>query len=329
MCVFQKVLRGFLILFLSYAIIPVSYAQLHHPFVEVEIESPYREVLLEDPDFMREGGARLLASQSGERMLIGISKVFYEPGRTMQEMKRIGEIQSRAAILELGGDVEISTMRKGGGEQASVAGQGKTVALSSFFQTAEVKVEGRIRQLPVIGTWWTSHRNCFYVAVGAVMDEECVPVSVGGEETIPSDGPVIDGEEPFVTLLRTFPVLCRQGGCRAFAVDDGRRILIAVGAAEIKGAWNKARRVAKIKALREILGQKGGLYLTSVQSLVDREQVILSTEREARISLSEFMEVQAEEASGLVRMSPVVASWQSADETVLYVAIGQVFESRK
>ena len=133
-------------------------AQKNTNFQKVEIQEPFHNMLLQDPEFMQEAGARFFTNNIGGLALIGIGKVVPEDSRaeTMLRARRIGEIRARTSILEMRDGIKISTSR----------GLKEGISLSSFFQVTETRVEGKIQQLPIIGTWWSPSRNIFYVAVG-------------------------------------------------------------------------------------------------------------------------------------------------------------------
>ncbi|MBU4185840.1 MAG: hypothetical protein KKI12_06230 [Proteobacteria bacterium] len=49
---------------------------------------------------------------------------------------------------------------------------------------------------------------------------------------------------------------------------------------------------------------------------------------EQRILLSQFLSIQEEKISGLIKALPIVATWKSPDGLILYVAIGKVFKNK-
>jgi hypothetical protein len=234
--------------------------QAEQAFREVEIETGFHDLLVRHPMFMEQGGARLFEADDGRLVLIGVGKVFPEDHRAeaMIQVRRKGEIRARAAILELGESMEISTSRS--------QKEQSLISLSFFFQVTETRLEGMIQQLPVIGSWWSSNHSTFYLAVGKI-------VNAAGRQSIlthislPLVGRVGGGvntddlldmeeEKPFLSLLRASPVLCRNGGVRGFLFENDRKALIAVGSARVQGSMLKARRIAQLKAVRSLLAGK-------------------------------------------------------------------------
>lgn len=136
---------------------------------------------------------------------------------------------------------------------------------------------------------------------------------------------VLEGEEPFLSLLKASPFLCQNGGVRGYILGNNKRVLIAVGSARVRGSLAKARRIGQIKAVRSLLANSVGIELSSVEYLADREHLKLCRNGEKRISLSQFLSVQKEQVSGLIKGLPIVATWKDADGQVFCVAIGKVF----
>jgi hypothetical protein len=130
------------------------------------------------------------------------------------------EIRARTAILELGEELKISTVRGVNEEYSSARRAGEKISLSTFFQVKEMRVEGEIQQLPVIGTWWSPGRNTFYVAVEKTMDAPdhqpattLMSSSLAGEPGREESGVDllnIEGKETFVSLLRVSSALCQN-----------------------------------------------------------------------------------------------------------------------
>jgi len=294
---------------LSLTYLPCS-ARDQRNFTKINIDPAFKDLLYSAPDLMHEGGARLL--QDGHKTaLIGIGKVVLEdlrPG-TMQKARRIGEIRARTAVLELGGGVEISTSR----------GMKETASLSSIFQVTESRVKGEIQQLPAIGSWFCKGNHTFYVAVGKIVHKPQAPTG-----NFCTDIHFMEAHEPFTSLLRRSPVLCTNGGVRGFVLKNKTKALISVGSALIKTSLPKAIKIARLKAIRSLLAHQNGIYLVSVESLVDQESLELHRDNQTRVSLSAFLSVTEEQVSGTVKALPVVATWKDAEGSVVFVAIGSL-----
>lgn len=290
-------------------------------FKDLQLESPFDALLSVDPEFMRQGGARLLELDSDGLALLGIAKVILreDDRRPESELRRIGEIQARAAVLELTGEVEIQTAR---GTKVSYSSREK-ILLTDFFQCTTTEVRDKIEQLPVIGTWRSADGETFYVAVGWIISTGSKATSAP-DQVIDADAPRIDGQEPFVSILQNSPVLRNSGGARAFYLPDGRLALISVGVTRIGTSPDNSRKLARLKAIRALLGSRSGVTITSIQILIDRETLLNDNQGERIITLSDFLAIQEEKVSGSVTALPVVAEWRDQEGKTLYVAIGTV-----
>jgi len=315
---------------ISFLLVPIALANEHILFTKVVIEQPFHDLLSSHHEFMRDGGARLFEAENGSLALIGIGKVFPDNlnAETVTQARRSGEILARTAILELGGDIEITTVRGMKETLASGTHHGKTISFSSLFQVTETRVEALIQQMPIIGTWWSHNQSTFYVAVGknaVAGDHQEEVTEMPSIEKGDDDFLEMEGKEPFVCLLKISPVLRRNGGVRGFLFEDNRKALIAVGSAPLKEGLVKAEKIARLKAIRSLLGLQEGIQLSSVEYLADQESLRLSKATEQLVMISQFLSVQKEQVSGLVKALPIVATWNDSEGQIFYVAIGDVF----
>ena len=321
------------VIFIFLLLLPISTtAQANDtslPFRSIVIEAQFYDVLIQHPGFMKEGGAKVFAMNDTSNVLIGIGKVFPEDSEneTVQQARRKAEIRARATILSLGEDIEIATYKGLKAETYPARKAGKMISLSSFFQVTETRVEGEVQQLPVVGTWWSTDYSTLYVAVGKIVKEVGRQVDMfvdAARRNDTDDMPAIEGQEPFVSLLQTSPLLRQNGGVRGFILDGDMKVLIAVASAPLKGSYAIARRVAQLKAVRSLLGHRDGINLSAVEYLEDREHLRLSEGREQRMLISQFLSVHEEQVSGIVKALPIVAMWKDAEERTLNVAIGKI-----
>ena len=317
----MKTIHIKIILLILLALSPPAPAQEKEDFPEVNIEPAFQEFFYSQPDFMQEGGARVLEIKGLSQAIIGIGKAFPDPSdlHNTPMLTRICEIQAKAAILELGHGIDVSTAR----------GAKEDATFSSFFQATETSLKGKIEQLPIIGTWWSKNHAIFYAAVGKIItDPNCKnlngrsfqPVSTGTNNSLRMRN--MEGKEPFLSIICASPVFCKTGGVRGFMLEDNRKVLLAVGSALIKDSYFNAKKIARFKALRSLLGLKKGVQISSVEYLADQEYLSLSEKGEKYLLLSQFFSVKKEKVKGIVKALPVVATWENENGDALFVAIG-------
>ena len=307
-------------------------------FTDIVIDLPFRDLLLNNPDFMTEGGAKLIKTENGALALTGIGKVFPDSpqGVATPDDRRKGEMLARAAILNLTGPIEITTAR-GAGQSSSRYRNHSKIHLFSFLQATAAKLQGEIKQLPVIGSWWSANQQTFYVAVGKIVRTPNRPAvdlfnhaslirnekNSGVTTSSGNSALLIEGEEPFVSILKALPVLVKNGGVRGVLLPDGRKALLAVANIPVQGNKAKALRIARMKAIRNLLGHQEGIHVVSAEYLTDGEHLQLSESGEQYFSVSEFLFVQQEHVSGKITALPVVAEWENKKSEVIGVAVGE------
>ncbi len=247
--------------------------------------------------------------------MIGIGQINLDPQTKIDEpkVKRIAEMKARKEILELAGEVEISV------EKGSDKYSDKKMSLTSYWQTTQINVEGHIKLMPIIGTWWSKNRNKLYVALGdfQIKNDDAINLGHDSNQSVFAD---IKGEEPYISLLKLNPDFSKNGGVRGVMLDDNTRIIMSVASSKITSSSVKARKSARLKAIRFLLAQKEGIKVLSMERLEDKETLVLSTNGSRYELLSEFLSIQKEHISGFINALPVVATWNESG--VVKVAIG-------
>ncbi len=296
-------------------------------FREINIDHRYHDLLTSDPDFMQEGGAQIFKNRNGKIVLISIAKVFPENyvSSMLPGMIRKGEIRAKAAILELGSNIEISAARGGNDKSHSGNTLSQNNSLSSFYHTTAVQVEGKIKQMSVIGTWWSMNRGTFFVAVGDLMVANTVnnysefdDLSANALET----KKIIEASEPFLSLLKASPDLIVHGGARGFILPNGDRVLISVASTIIKSDIPKAIKLARYKAIRTLLGQKKGINFYQAEGLQNIETQIIKGNKVEFVMIEDFLNIHSESVKGKLHALPIVATWMDRNQKALSVAIG-------
>ncbi len=301
--------------------------------INAAIEKPYRQILMTQPEWVERGGARVVKTDENGLALIGVSRIVPSENQTGNrlELIRIGAIKARANILKFSHGVEVFTYR--GSEKNSGAWDksAESMALDAFFQVTEERVSAKIEQLPVVGSWWSKDGSAFYVAVGTLKNSDASCNTAGLREIQKAEGLSeqfsdidIKGESPFVELLQAAPVLRNNGGVRIFAIDNQKQAILAVAAAKLSSSPSQAERIARIKAIRELLAHKNGVQLSSVEYLADGERLRMTDKGTSHVILSDFLFIQEESVSGFISALPVVAKWTDADGETLNICIGKL-----
>jgi len=293
--------------------------------LDAAIEEPFRQILAAHPELARTGGARMVETGQNTLALIGVSRTVLSEGQRadQQALVRIGAIKARTRILKLSHGVEVSTYRRSEEKTGTGQSASASMALSTFFQVTEERASGKIEQLPVVGSWWSKDRGAFYVAVGMVRKGADKAAGAKRPKNHKAD---IKGEPPFVDLLRAAPVLRENGGVRIFSINNKKRAIMAVAAARLTASRAQTERIARLKAMRELLAHKKGVQLSSVQYLADGESLRISDKDSEHVMLSDFLSIQEASVSGFISALPVVARWESAEGETLNICIGKLIQ---
>jgi hypothetical protein len=314
---------------LAYIVIccaPKCWCQADPLFTEVIIEPAFIALIRSNAAFMAEGGARLIESEDGCTAIIGISRVHLPEGKfePPQKMVRKGAIKARAAIVEHIFGVEIETRSSTTTSHLDYTGSQDP---SSTFQTLKKTQsisKADIDFLPVIGTWQSKDGNIFFAAVGKLIKscEKTFVLKDFRTNDAFKDAKILETKEPFLSLLKTSPLLCKYGGAQGYEIDGRRKVVMAVGYATIKGSIVKARKIAKLMAVRALLSQNEGIRVIQVQSMQDQEKLHLINGREQHLQLSDFWSMQKEHTAGKIKSLPEVLVWQDRNKNCFFVAIG-------
>ena len=301
-------------------------------FSDAAIGSPFRQILEADADLSENGGVRLVKIREGELALIGVSSFVPDDKQRedRRQLVRIGAIKARAKILRFSHGVEVSTLK--GSAELTAAGTKASgpVSLTTFFQATKETVSARVEQLPVIGSWWGKDRHTFCVAIGKVKKRAIIDMAEAvrnaGLPAEPGAGTKIDGRPLFVSLLHACPALRKNGGARVFSTDCDKKVVLSVASAKLEGSRAQAEKVARIRAVRQLLANSSGIRLSSVVYLADREGLRISDNETQYVMLSDFLSIQEETVSGYVTALPVVARWEAPSEDALNICIGKTYE---
>lgn len=298
-------------------------AQSPHDVQDFTADDPFAAPLLASPILLHQNHGSLEQLPDGRAVLVGAAGVVPEDRTTLglHEARRRAEILARVAVLEALEGITLASMRDYQ-ELAYTDHQGRTVHLERFVQSTRAELEGRISQLPVVGTWWTRDRTRLHVAVGALFESRVVPRFVSEQAGCVMEHP--EGRPLFLNLVRTSAMLCTVGGVRGFVFPSGRKALVMVGAAPIQNDPAAARRIARVNAQRAMLAEERGIAVSSVSTLTDVEEIRLNGAGEDRVLISDFLELRQERVAGLLQTLPVVAEWRN--EGMYYVVLGMVGE---
>ena len=106
------------------------------------------------------------------RMIICIVSVASKgkSARAIANMTKVCRIKAQAELLKTQG-VEMSAFTQVADKVVSIddGKQQKVKSLSTYLNVVEERVDGVVKAMPVIGTWFSKDKTEFYLAVGKII----------------------------------------------------------------------------------------------------------------------------------------------------------------
>lgn len=140
-------------------------------FIEVKIDAPYKTFLLSEPALMEFSGAKLIKAKDGKRYILGTATTSMA-GKTLDIATRILRVKADRSVLELTNGVQIAVEEILDTKTIVTLVDGKESAamIEEYKSLITSQVRGKVRSLPVVGSWYSSDKKRFYLAVGITLD---------------------------------------------------------------------------------------------------------------------------------------------------------------
>jgi len=133
-------------------------------------------------------------------------------------------------------------------------------------------------------------------------------------------GSLFAQSDEFAEQIKTHPLIS-IGGCDLLNFQD-KDYIVGVAAVDAEGkSMSILRRVAKVKAEREVVTFINGSDITSSTSSYIKEVATTIGEQEVVETSQEFVEKIREDSEGFVKAMKVAAYWFSEDRSVFYYAV--------
>ena len=144
-------------------------------FSDVEIEDEFLPFLTAKKRFMTSSGVKeFTVPGKKDRIIVCIVSVASKgnSARAVANMTKVCRIKAQVELLKTQG-VEMSAFTQVADKVISIddGEQKKVESISAYLSVAEEKVNGIVRAMPVVGTWFSKDKTEFYLAVGTVIKE--------------------------------------------------------------------------------------------------------------------------------------------------------------
>lgn len=158
---------GILVIFTLMAL-PLSAAV--SDFSDVEIDDEFLPFLTAKKRFMTSSGVKeFTVPGRKDRIIVCIVSVASKgnSARAIANMTKVCRIKAQVELLKTQG-VEMSAFTQVADKVVSIddGKQKKVKSISTYLSVAEEKVNGIVRAMPVIGTWYSKDKTEFYLAIG-------------------------------------------------------------------------------------------------------------------------------------------------------------------
>lgn len=157
-------------------------AKTHSPvlppndFSDVNIENDFAPYLYADLQLMEYGGAKLYELSKKRFLLIsvGMAEVHSQSIKELIRQKKAAKLHALSALLKMTGVhvTSVSVLTDKTIVHHTQNGQREIENLETLFELTKEEAEGKIRALPVIGTWYSKDKTIFYTALGEFINYE-------------------------------------------------------------------------------------------------------------------------------------------------------------
>jgi hypothetical protein len=155
----------------------VGLAEEERPrFRDVEIEKPFDTYLRANPLLMSVTGAKVIRLPDGKRMVVGVASTPLRDG-SAKDRKRAETVCKNRALVNILAEkkgvqvAHVEQVKKTVTVVLEPGGKEKAKSVSEYLEMTRSKVEGVVRDFPVIGRWKSADGGLYYLAIGGVLDK--------------------------------------------------------------------------------------------------------------------------------------------------------------
>jgi len=149
-------------------------------FADVHIEKPFEPCLRANPLLMEAAGAKIIRLENGTRLVLGVASTALKDDSAGERLRaeKVCRVKALAAVVAEKEGVQVARVERLKEKTVVVVENGKETAknVSELLELTRTTVAGLARDMPVVGRWKSKDRNIFYLAIGAVVDEQGKPI---------------------------------------------------------------------------------------------------------------------------------------------------------
>jgi hypothetical protein len=144
-------------------------------FRDVEIDKAFDVYLRANPLLMSVTGAKILRLPDGKRMVLGVASTPIRDG-SAKDRKRADTVCKNRALANIVAEkkgvqiAHVEQVDKKVTVTLAPNGKEKAKTVSEYLEMTRSRVEGVVRDFPVVGRWKSADGGLYYLAIGGVLD---------------------------------------------------------------------------------------------------------------------------------------------------------------
>ena len=166
---------------LLFSVLAVTAGQEAERFSVIEIEKPFDLYLRANPLLMEVTGAKIIRIENGNRVVLAVASTILKDGSSKERLRaeRVCRVKALASVVAETQGVQIAHVEELREKTVVVLDGEKETgkSVSELLQVTKTKVQGIMKDLPVVGRWRSKDGDVFYLALGLLCDKKGNPIA--------------------------------------------------------------------------------------------------------------------------------------------------------
>lgn len=166
--------------FLLSALATVAADPVATRFTDIDIEAPFKGYLLANPLLMEVTGAKVIRLPGGRQVILGVASTVLKDQSARERLRaeKVCRVKALASVLAEKKGVQVAHVEQVREKTVITLEDGKEKGKSveEVLQITRMKVEGIVKDMPVVGRWMSQERDVYYLAIGVVCDKRGEPI---------------------------------------------------------------------------------------------------------------------------------------------------------
>ena len=162
------------------AVLCADDAALEKKFSDIDIETAYRSYLTSNTLLMEVTGSKVIRLPKRKTVVIAVASTAIKDDSAKERLRaeRVCRTKALASVVAERQGVQVAHTEELRDETTIVIDKngetGKNV--SELVQLTKTKVEGIVKDMPVVGRWKSKDGDVFYLALGVILDKDGEPI---------------------------------------------------------------------------------------------------------------------------------------------------------